>query len=241
MHLGVVETGQQPNCLGGPSLIFNKIAYTVSLSKIASLIPFFYVADYDGVQPELTNTRLPSPSVKGLHVSYPLNSDLDNATIHTIGNPPEEWFFKTLEKIESNYRGLLKWTPMLEEKLGNLHHAFTIIRNAYYSTSNLSDFSTRIIGSIINLEADLHVPVYWHSMPETRHLFQDGYELLLAEPNRSKFIETSNMAATRVEEAGYRSQTSAHQDFLYMFALVYLKIIKRAFNLLAGISNIVGC
>ena len=206
MHLGVVEAGQQPNCLGGPSLILNKIAYAVSLAEQASLVPLYYVADYDGVQPELTNTRLPSPSSKGLHVSYPLQPGMDNSTIHTVDNPPEGWLTKTLEKIESNYRGLLKGSPVLEEKLGNLYHAFTIIKNAYYSTGNVSEFSTKIIGSILNHEAGLHVPTYWHSMPETRHLFQEGYELLLSEPNRSRFIQATNKAAESVEEAGYRSQ-----------------------------------
>jgi len=49
-------------------------------------------------------------------------------------------------------------------------------------------------------------PTYWHSMPETRHLFQQGYETLLAEPNRTKFIETTNKAAQTIESTGYRSQ-----------------------------------
>jgi len=81
-----------------------------------------------------------------------------------------------------------------------------ILKSAYYSTDNVSGFSTKILGSLLNLEADLGTPIYWFSMPETRQLFIDGYELLLKEPNRSKFIIASNEAAEKVESAGYRSQ-----------------------------------
>ena len=51
MQHGVIEAGQQPNCLGGPSLILNKIAYAKNLAQQASIVPLYYVADYDGVQP----------------------------------------------------------------------------------------------------------------------------------------------------------------------------------------------
>ena len=53
---------------------------------------------------------------------------------------------KTLEKVESNYRGLLKGVePARQEKiLQNLAHVFTIIKGAYYSTENVADFSTKI-------------------------------------------------------------------------------------------------
>jgi len=212
MQHGVIEAGQQPNCLGGPSLILNKIAYAKNLAQQAGIVPLYYVADYDGVQPELTNTRLPSPSAKGIMINYPTEQQHENSSIYALENPPEGWLNKTLEKIESNYRGLTKGTDSQERLQQNLHHIFTLIKQAYFTTENVSTFSTKLIGSILNHEANLAIPTYWHSMPETRHLFQQGYETLLAEPNRTKFIETTNKAAETIETTGYRSQIGLREN-----------------------------
>ena len=205
---GVVETGQQPNAIGGPSLVLNKIAYAKSLSGLGEegYVPLFYVADYDGVQPELTNTRVPSPSSRGVLISYPTSPEQEGVPIHEIPNPPEAWLNQTLEKLTSNYRGLLNGSngQLRERALINLDHAITVLKSAYYSTENVSDWSTKVIGSIVNLEADLGVPILSHSMPGTRHIFQQGYEVLLADSNRETFIEASNQAAEKVEASGYR-------------------------------------
>jgi len=203
-----VETGQQPNALGGPSLVLNKIAYAKSLSGLGEegYVPLFYVADYDGVQPELTNTRVPSPSSRGVLISYPTSPEQEGVPIHEIPNPTEAWLSETLEKLTSNYRGLLNGADgrLRERALMNLDHAITVLKSAYYSTENVSDWSTKVIGSIVNLEADLGVPILSHSMPGTRHIFQKGYEVLLAYSNRETFIKASNRAAEKVEASGYR-------------------------------------
>jgi Bacillithiol biosynthesis BshC len=218
---GVVEGGQQPMLMGGPSLILNKIAYATSLAKEASMVPLYYVADYDGVQAELTNMRLPSPSSRGLQLSYPVQPNEENMSIYEMGVPDEDWFGKTLEKIESNYRGILKDVEAgkREEIQRNLSQAYMVLKYAYYSSVNVSGFSTKVVSSLLNLEAGLGVPVYWFSMPETRSLFIEGYELLLKEPNRSRFIEVSNVAAERVESAGYRSQIGLRGDDYVPFFL----------------------
>lgn len=205
---GVVETGQQPNAIGGPSLVLNKIAYAKSLSGMGEegYVPMFYVADYDGVQPELTNTRVPSPSSRGVLISYPTSPEQEGVPIHEIPNPPEAWLNQTLEKLASNYRGLLNGSDgqLRERAQMNLDHAITVLKGAYYSTENVSDWSTKIIGSIVNMETDLGVPILSHSMPGTRHIFQQGYEILLADSNRETFIEASNRAAEKVEASGHR-------------------------------------
>jgi hypothetical protein len=84
LHEGVVEGGQQPMVMGGPGLILNKIAYAVSLAREAGVVPLYYVADYDGVQSELTNMRLPSPSSKGLLLSYPVQPSEENLAIYEV-------------------------------------------------------------------------------------------------------------------------------------------------------------
>jgi uncharacterized protein YllA (UPF0747 family) len=206
---GVVETGQQPNCLGGPSFILNKITYIWTLSGLGSdYVPLYYVGDYDSIQPELLNIRVPSPSARGMLITYPSPHEYDGAPISRLPNPDEEWFRKTVEKIESNYRGLLKGVePAKQEKvLQNLSHVFTILKNAYYSTENVADLSTKIIGSIINLESDLGIPMLSATDPESRGIFQHGYERLLSEPNRSRFISASNEAVDLIDSLGYNVQ-----------------------------------
>ena len=206
---GAVETGQQPYALGGSSLILNKIAYVKTLAGLGDhgFVPLFFVADYDGVQAELLNTRVPSPSPRGLLASYPVRPDLEGSPIYELSNPPEGWFKQILERLRSNYRGLLRDTDAQrkERALLNLDHALSILKSAYYSTENVSDWATKTIGTLVNIEADLGIPILPFSMPGSRRLFQLGYELLLAEPNRSRFIEASNNAAVLVEATGHRA------------------------------------
>jgi hypothetical protein len=206
---GVIETGQQPMCLGGPSLVLNKIAYIHSLSGLGDdgFTSLFYVADYDGVQPELLNIRLPSPSSRGLVLSYPVGQGMEETPIYRLGNPPEDWLIETLERIEGNLKGVLGGVGLEAQSfaLRNLAHAFTVLKSTYYSTDNVSEWSTKILGTLVNLEACLGVPMYAFSMQGTRHLFQGGYELLLGEPNRSRFIEASNEACELVESSGFSS------------------------------------
>ncbi|UCH57291.1 MAG: bacillithiol biosynthesis BshC [Candidatus Bathyarchaeota archaeon] len=205
---GAIEAGQQPNALGGPSLVLNKIAFIKSLSNLGRerYTPLFYVADYDSVQAELINARVPSPSPRGLLLSYPVPPELEGSPIHELPNPPEAWLRKTIEKLKSNYRGLLREAePGLRERsLLNLDHALTVLRATYHSTENVSDWSTKTLGTLVNLEADLGVPIMTFSATGTSQLFQGSFELLLAEPNRTKFLNASNRAVDIVEGAGYR-------------------------------------
>jgi NTP pyrophosphatase (non-canonical NTP hydrolase) len=209
MDGGVVEGGHQPVILGGPSLILNKVAYASSLCGLGDdgYVPLLYVADYDGLQPELANVRVPSPSPRGLLVSHPSSQELEGTPIWNTPNPPEAWLRDTIDRIRGNYRGLLRREePRAQERaLQNLSHAVTIIKEAYHSTDNVSDWSTKILGGLVNLESDMGVPILQFSAPGARRLFQPGYELLLSEPNRSGFIEATNKATELIESAGYRS------------------------------------
>ncbi len=206
---GAIEAGQQPYALGGSSLILNKIAYISSLSGLGGegYAPLFFVADYDGVQAELLNTRVPSPSPRGLLFSYPAGPEYENAPIYELPNPPEPWLDKALESLRGNYRGLLRDAdPQVRDRgLLNLEHAITILRGAYFSTENVSDWSTKTIGTLVNLESDLGVPMLPFSTPGSRRLFQSGYELLLSAANRERFIKATNQAAQLVEASGHRA------------------------------------
>jgi hypothetical protein len=209
MDRGVVEGGHQPVILGGPSLILNKVAYASNLCGLGDdgYVSLLYVADYDGLQPELANVRVPSPSPRGLLVSHPSSQELEGTPIWNTPNPPEAWLRETIDRIRGNYKGLLRVEePRAQEKaLQSLSHAVTIIKESYHSTENVSDWSTKILGGLVNLEAEMGVPILQFSAPGTRRLFQPGYELLLAEPNRSRFIKATNKATQLIEGAGYRS------------------------------------
>jgi uncharacterized protein YllA (UPF0747 family) len=224
MEAGVVEAGQQPMCLGGPGYIFNKVACAWTICNSAEgfeFVPLYYVADYDGIQNELLNIRVPSPSPRGLVISLPAKEELFGTPISELSNPSEAWLKQTVDKIRSNYKGLLKGVNEYEResKLQNLDHALTIIRNTYYSSENVSEWSTKTLGSLFNVEADLGVPIIAFSTPYTRHLFQPGYELLLSEPNRSRFIDGSNRAAEILEEAGFLPQIGTREDDYVPFFL----------------------
>jgi uncharacterized protein YllA (UPF0747 family) len=215
MHLGVIETGQQPNCLGGPGLVFNKISYIYKLAELSGMIPLYSVVDYDGVRPELTHTRYPSLSPRGLEINYPIKQNEVESPIYRIKTPSEKWFKQTIEKIKNNYKGLTKKTKNQEKVLQNLNHIITIMKTAFHSTQNVSQFSTKIISTIINIESDSGIPVYYYSMQDTKPIFQDGYESLLSEPNRSKFIKTMNATSEKISTAGYIPQVGLRaQDYV---------------------------
>ncbi len=221
---GVIEAGQQPLCLGGTGLIPNKVACIRKICDIGApekFFPLYYVADYDGIHNELLNIRVPSPSPKGLLISLPVEDGLMGSPIYELSTPPETWLRKTVEKIRSNYRGLLGGAEqhVLEGKLQNLDRALTILRMAYFSSENVSEWSTKILGSLINVEADLGVPMLVFSTPDTRLIFQSGYERLLSEPSRSRFIEASNRAVEIIERAGYCPQIGLRADEYVPFFL----------------------
>lgn len=222
MEHGVVETGQQPMCLGGPSYILNKVACIWKMCEIGDSkpAPLYYVADYDGVQNELLNMWVPNNSPNALLISLPAYAGLEGIPIYKMPTPSETWFREVVERIRKNYSVLLKGAEqsVREVKLLNLDHALAILRNAYYSSENVSEWSIKILGSLFNLEADRGVPLLAFSMQEARRLFQPGYELLLSEPNRTRFIEGLNRAFEDLKEAGYRPQIDLReQDYVPFF------------------------
>ena len=218
---GVVEGGQQPNCLGGPSLSLNKMAYAKSLCELGGgYVPVFYHADYDGVQAELINVRVPSPSSRGLLFSYPIHKDYENSPIYAVPNPSEDWLIDVIEKMESNYKGMLNGVEdrTQETVQHNMEHIVTVLKTAYYSTDNLSDFAAKILGTLVNIEEDLGIPFVAPSVTEVRPYFQDGYEYLLGEPERSRFIEASNDVVGLIEDTGYKPQIGYRgEDYVPFF------------------------
>ncbi|MBS7619632.1 bacillithiol biosynthesis BshC [Candidatus Bathyarchaeota archaeon] len=221
---GVIEAGQQPSCMAGAGLVINKIACISKFSELSrdgSYAPIFYVADYDGVQNELLNIRIPSLSMKGCLISIPVEDSSYGIPIYMLKKPEEEWLKDSLNKILNNYRGLLRGLKEDDRKikLKHLEHVFTIIKSTYYSAENVSDWSTKILGTIINIESDLGVPFLVFSAEPTRCLFQRGYELLVAEPNRTRFIEAINRTIETIQKSGYTPQIGIRKSSYTPFFL----------------------
>jgi uncharacterized protein YllA (UPF0747 family) len=220
LDLGAAETGQQPNLLAGPSLILNKTAYTVALAKEGECVPMYFIGDYDGVQPELINGRLPSPGGRGVVFTYPVPVGYEGSPIRNLPNPSEEWLRKSLEKIEGNTRGLLKGVAPAKQEavLENLSHISTIVRLAYYASDNVADWSSRILGTLFNVEANFGVVFFKPSVSKIRRLIAPGFERLLSEPNRSRFIYATNEAVNLIESNGYRAQIGKREkDYVPFF------------------------
>lgn len=221
---GIIEAGQQPSCLAGAGLVINKIACIVKFSEFSgeeSYTPLFYVADYDGIQNELLNIRIPSLSVRGLLISMPIENASYGIPIYMLRKPGEEWLKDHSDKILNNYRGLLRGEKEEDRRirLKNLEHVFTIIKSTYYQAENVSDWSTRILGTLFNIESDLGVPFLNFSAESIRHLFQQGYELLISEPNRSLFIEAVNHAVEAIQQSGYKPQIGFRKSSYVPFFL----------------------
>ncbi|MGQ9679863.1 MAG: hypothetical protein ACUVV4_03745 [Candidatus Bathyarchaeia archaeon] len=138
-----------------------------------------------------------------------------------LRKPGEEWLKDHSDKILNNYRGLLRGEKEEDRRirLKNLEHVFTIIKSTYYQAENVSDWSTRILGTLFNIESDLGVPFLNFSAESIRHLFQQGYELLISEPNRSLFIEAVNHAVEAIQKSGYKPQIGFRKSSYVPFFL----------------------
>jgi len=203
LHEGVVETGQQPNCLGGPSLVINKIICSEVISKKSKTVPLFSVVDYDGVRNELTTTRLPNLSKRGLLIQYPIIKNDLGKPIYSIKRPPEIWLSNALDKIRENYKPLIRNYKQKDIFNRNLSQIISILRFSYYSTENVSELFTKILGTILNLESATSIPFFWYSIPNIKKIFQESYEELLAEPVRTEFIKKTNMTTELIKINGY--------------------------------------
>ena len=79
----MVEASHQSVVMGGPCYILNKAATAERLALLSSrnnieLSPIFFIADYDIVQPELTNIRTPLMGQGGISLVYQLKRGMSS-------------------------------------------------------------------------------------------------------------------------------------------------------------------
>jgi uncharacterized protein YllA (UPF0747 family) len=216
---GIVEGAHQPVLLGGPAFILNKIACTNIIAKVNQLAPIFFVGDYDQIQPELTNIRLPSLGNSGTLLAIPIDEEYQFSPISKIPLPSENWLRVLLDTIDETYSPLLASLPQERRDTLEAHkeHIIHVIRSSYFQTTTIAEWSSKILNSIINEYLGLGIPFLISST--LRPLYQDGFEMLLAKNHREKFIDALNATFTEIQELGYRpginQRLSNYVPFLY--------------------------
>ncbi len=207
---GAVESAHQTVVMGGPAYILNKAATAVKVASLATekevpLTPFFFVADYDIVQPELTNIRTPLMGQDGNLVSFPVPQGFEASPVNVLPLPGSDWLDKVEDDIRSSYRPMFKNLErharlLFEERL---EQALTTIRQAFCNSETLGEWSQRILGHLFNVVGDLGIPLVTASEREIRELFVEGMEFLLARENRERFLKTFEEVTNLIEERGY--------------------------------------
>ncbi|MFX0108362.1 MAG: bacillithiol biosynthesis BshC, partial [Candidatus Hodarchaeota archaeon] len=104
---GAVEAAHQPISLGGPTYILNKAATALSLATFSMkqdhpLVPFFFIADYDIVQSELTNIRSPNMGQEGNLVSLPIPDGYEHSPVSVLPLPSHDWYLNVEENLRAS-------------------------------------------------------------------------------------------------------------------------------------------
>ncbi|MFX1481940.1 MAG: bacillithiol biosynthesis BshC [Promethearchaeota archaeon] len=209
---GAVESAHQTVVMGGPAFVLNKAITAVSVASLASekgvsLAPFFCVADYDIVQPELTHIRTPIMGSGGNLVSIPVPEGFEYSPVSVIPLPEVDWLNQVEENLRSNYRPMFKAlegsSRMLFEE--RLEQAMTIIRQSFLNSSTLGEWSQRTIGYLFNVVGRLGIPLLPASHKEIRELLLEGLEFMLARDNRERFLRAQEEITDLIDEHGYSS------------------------------------
>lgn len=223
---GAVESAHQTVVLGGPVYILNKAATATQVASLATdkgvpLTPFFFVADYDIVQPELTHIRTPLMGQDGNLISFPVPQGFETSPVSVIPLPGGDWLSQVEVDIRSSYRPMLKnlerHTRMLFEE--RLEQSLTIVRHAFFNSKTLGEWAQRIMGHLFNVVGDLGIPLLTASEKEIRELFIEGMEFLLARENRERFLKTfdemTNLMNAHDYDPGIRRRGPDYVPFFY--------------------------
>ncbi len=210
LRSGSIEAAHQTVALGGPAYILNKAVTADRLAALSAeggrdLSTYFCVADYDTVQSELTNIRVPVLGQGGTLVSIPVPEGYENSPVSVLPLPEREWYKQTEDDIRNSYRPMIKSIEgagrlVYEERL---EQALAITRWSFYNSKTLGGWAERILGRLFNIEGNLGIPLLVASNEKIRELLVEGLEYLLARENRQKFLTTFDEITDRISAAGY--------------------------------------
>lgn len=216
LDAGLIEVAHQPLLFGGQAFLISKLFLTHRLADAAraesddpSFVPIFYIGDHDTVQNELITTRFPmSISQDGLYIKSEISSRFDQSAIHAVPMPSHKWIRKSIDMILDNARSLLRSSgvrgrtrELLEERLRS---AVDLIETQAYTLNSLADWSTHILTRIMSGNR-MAIPMIRASDNELRKLIVGGFERLLQEETRQKFIRTMNEYRDRIIKNGFNA------------------------------------
>ncbi|MFW9958947.1 MAG: bacillithiol biosynthesis BshC [Candidatus Odinarchaeota archaeon] len=223
---GAVEAAHQTVVLGGPAYVLNKAITTKRVSDLCSesglsIATFFCLADYDVVQPELTNIRLPVMGSGGTLVSIPVPEGYENSPVSVLPLPSKDWYNQIEDEIRDTYRPMFKILEGASRSIFDerLEQALSILRWSYINSTTLGGWATRVLGRLFNVEGRLGLPLVIASSEEIRDLLVEGAEFLLARENREKALLTFNETTSLIQENGYNpgigSRNTDYVPFFY--------------------------
>ncbi|MFX1374497.1 MAG: hypothetical protein ACFFA0_01675 [Promethearchaeota archaeon] len=191
-----LEVSHQPKFLGGERFLFNKIACGAAFANLdKTIIPIFYVADYDKVHSELTKTKFSqSDSPNGFSIS--INPKIENQflgmRIRNLPLPSVSYLLEQFQEIRKKYINSINscindnWhKKLLEERL---EEAFRLIKIAHNNAENYTDWFINIIGIISNIVFDQGYLFISASDLEFKKILTPFYETLLE--NQPRYVKT---------------------------------------------------
>ncbi|UCH04945.1 MAG: bacillithiol biosynthesis BshC, partial [Candidatus Thorarchaeota archaeon] len=204
----------------------NKAATATKIANLSQegnpqLTSFFFIADYDIVQPELTNIRTPNAGQEGNLVSFPVKEGHEHSPVSALPLPDSDWYAQVEESIRAGYRPLVKplasQTRLLIEE--RLEQALSLTRWAYDNSSTLGQWAERILGRLLNVEGNLGIPILPGSDERIRSLLVEGFEFLLGKENRERFLKAHEEATSLIVENGFKpgigERNDAYVPFFY--------------------------
>ncbi|MFX0095910.1 MAG: bacillithiol biosynthesis BshC [Candidatus Hodarchaeota archaeon] len=218
---GIIEVGHQTLFFGGPLFLPNKVFFTSKLAEWSNLVPLFYVADYDGVQNELTITRFPRiSSAQGLALKL-LLKDFENtsAPIRLVPRPKLSWILEMVDKVRETYNELFKASrikgnhrPFLKNNLENI---LDIFWHSARQAQNFGQWSLQLMAEIF-IRNRLPILILPASDPEFRKISAEGFEYLLR--HRETYIEVENMIFNQLHNLDYTPRVSyRREDYVPFF------------------------
>ncbi|MCY3410413.1 MAG: bacillithiol biosynthesis BshC [Candidatus Heimdallarchaeota archaeon] len=218
---GSVLTGQQPIIFGGPGLIANKLGLVLAMVDMLDevdlpLAPVFFVGDYDGMQKELARQYFPNPISHNAHIidSEEFLEEESSLAAHSAPLPPIEWLYDQITKLDDNFRGFKKQVKgpsklVIQERWA---HIKTILKTSFKSTSTLSEWSTKIWGTVTNVVNDFGIIYLPTSHPEVRELIAGNYFTFIEK--RHTYTDVFQKSMDSLNEQGYFSTLPhRHEDY----------------------------
>ena len=191
-----LEVSHQPKFLGGERFLFNKIACGAAFANLdPSIIPIFYVADYDKVHSELIKTKFSqsnSPNGFSISIKPEIEKEFLGMRIKNLPLPSVPYLLEQFQEIRKKYSNSINsslddnWhKKLLEERL---EEALRLIKIAHNNAVNYTDWFINIIGTISNIIFDQGYLFISASDVEYKKLLTPFYETLLE--NQSRYVDT---------------------------------------------------